>query len=85
MNVSNTDDKYPPQNTSVQSAKLFNYFYGKCDIMEVMAQYGVIDKFDKRYGGMSQMIEKAKKKFLSGKEIDRTEVVKSLRCIMQSV
>jgi hypothetical protein len=84
MNVSNTDNKYPPQNTSVQSAKLFDYFYGKCEIMEVMAQYGVIDKFDKRYNRMCQLIDKAKKRFLGGKELDRTEVVKNLRFLMQS-
>lgn len=83
MNVSNTD-KYPPQNTSVQSAKLFDYFYDKCDIMEVMLQYGVIDKFDTRYSRMCQLIEKAKKRFLGGKELDRSEVVKSLRFVMQS-
>lgn len=84
MNDSNIDNKYPPQNTSVQSAKLFDYFYGKCDIMEVMLQYGVIDKFDKRYVRMCQLIDKAKKRYLGGKDIDRTEVVKSLRFIMQS-
>lgn len=85
MNVSNTDNKYPPQNTSVQSAKLFDYFYDMCGIMEVMAQYGVIDKFDKRYNEMCKLIEKAKKRFLGGKDLDRSEVVKSLRFVMQSV
>ena len=83
MNDSNTDN-YPPQNTSVQSSKLFDYFYDKCEIMEVMAQYGVIDKFDKRYNRMCQLIDKAKKRFLGGKELDRAEVVKNLRFVMQS-